>query len=70
MIKNKLGKKFLAVTPGIRASWSPPDDQKRTITPRDAIREGADYLVIGRAILKHPDPLKALELINIEILTA
>jgi orotidine-5'-phosphate decarboxylase len=70
MIRAHCGKGFLIVTPGIRPSWTPPDDQKRTMTPKEAIREGADYLVIGRGILQHADPLKALELINLEILTA
>jgi orotidine-5'-phosphate decarboxylase len=69
-IKNHLGKNFLIVTPGIRASWSPPDDQRRTMTPREAIREGADYLVLGRTVLSQPDPFKAIELITAEILTA
>ena len=70
MIRELCGKGFLIVTPGIRPSWTPPDDQKRTMTPKDAIREGADYLVIGRGVLQHEDPLKALELINLDILTA
>jgi orotidine-5'-phosphate decarboxylase len=70
MIRNYCGKNFLIATPGIRPSWRPPDDQKRTMTPREAIREGADYLVIGRSILSQPDPLKALDLITIEMLTA
>ncbi|MEW6163247.1 MAG: orotidine-5'-phosphate decarboxylase [Nitrospirota bacterium] len=70
MIRNHCGRGFLIVTPGIRPSWTPPDDQKRTMTPKEAIREGADYLVIGRGILQHTDPLKAIELINLEILTA
>jgi len=70
MIRNHCGKGFLIVTPGIRPSWTPPDDQKRTMTPKEAIREGADYLVIGRGILQHAEPFKALELINLEILTA
>lgn len=70
VVRNHCGKGFLIVTPGIRPSWTPPDDQKRTMTPRDAIREGADYLVMGRAILQQPDPLKAIELINLEILAA
>ncbi|MBI5188497.1 MAG: orotidine-5'-phosphate decarboxylase [Nitrospirae bacterium] len=68
IIRNHYGKGFLIVTPGIRPSWSPPDDQKRTMTPREAIREGADYLVMGRAILQQADPLKAIELITLEIL--
>jgi orotidine-5'-phosphate decarboxylase len=70
IIRNHCGKGFLIVTPGIRPSWTPPDDQKRTMTPKDAIREGADYLVIGRAVLQQPDPLKAIELITLEILSA
>lgn len=70
MIRNHVGGGFIIATPGIRPSWSVPDDQMRTMTPRDAIREGADYLVMGRSILNQPDPLKALDLINLEILTA
>ena len=70
LIRNHCGKGFIIVTPGIRPSWTPPDDQKRTLTPKEAIREGSDYLVIGRAILQQPDPIKALELISLEILAA
>lgn len=70
MLRSHFGKDFLIVTPGIRTSWSPPDDQKRTMTPRQAIREGADYIVLGRAVLNQSDPYKALELITAEILTA
>ncbi|MCL4490535.1 MAG: orotidine-5'-phosphate decarboxylase [Nitrospirae bacterium] len=70
MIKQNCGREFLVVTPGIRPSWVPPDDQKRTATPKDALREGADYIVMGRGIVKQDDPVKALELISLEILTA
>lgn len=70
MIRSNCGDKFLIATPGIRPSWSPPDDQKRAVTPREALKEGADYLVLGRAVLAQKDPLKALELITIEALTA
>lgn len=70
MIKQHCGKDFLVVTPGIRPSWVPPDDQKRTATPKDALKNGADYIVMGRGILKQEDPIKALELISLEILTA
>jgi len=70
VIRNHCGRRFIIVTPGIRPSWTPPDDQKRTLTPKEAIREGSDYLVIGRAILQQPDPIKALELISLEILAA
>lgn len=70
VIRKHCGENFLIVTPGIRPSWHPPDDQHRTMTPRQAIRGGADYLVMGRAILAQKDPLKALELITVEMLTA
>lgn len=70
MVRGHCGRGFLIVTPGIRTSWSPPDDQMRTMTPRDAIRKGADYLVMGRAILNQPDPIKAIELINAEMHSA
>jgi len=70
MIRSHCGEKFLIVTPGIRPSWYPPDDQQRTMTPRQAIREGADFLVVGRSVLAQPDPLKALDLIAVEMLTA
>ena len=52
---------LLKVVPGIRkAGYKKRDDQKRTVTPEKAFKEGADYLVIGRPILDSKDPLKAL----------
>ncbi len=70
MVRGHCGSGFLVVTPGIRTSWTPVDDQMRTMTPRDALREGADYLVMGRAILNQPDPIKAIELISSEMQSA
>lgn len=70
MLRENFGKEFVIVTPGIRTSWSPPDDQRRTMTPGEAVRSGADHIVLGRAVLNHPDPLSAIELITAEILTA
>ena len=69
-IRNHCGRGFLIITPGIRPSWTLPDDQKRTMTPKEAIRAGSDYLVMGRGILQQPDPIKAIELISLEILAA
>lgn len=51
---------FLVVTPGVRPAGSATDDQKRTMTPAQAIEAGADYLVLGRAILNAPDPPRAV----------
>jgi len=66
-LRAHFGNDFLIVTPGIRPSWASPDDQKRMLTPKEALRRGADYLVIGRAILSQPDPVNALKRIEEEI---
>jgi orotidine-5'-phosphate decarboxylase len=50
---------FLLVTPGVRPPASAHDDQRRVMTPAEAVRAGADYIVVGRAILNAPDPLRA-----------
>ena len=50
---------FIIVTPGVRPAGSMHDDQKRVMTPAEAIQAGADFLVIGRAILKANDPVRA-----------
>lgn len=55
---------FKLITPGIRPAGSNVDDQKRIMTPYDAIQAGSDYLVIGRPITKATDPLQALIDIN------
>ncbi|MBL8519230.1 MAG: orotidine-5'-phosphate decarboxylase [Betaproteobacteria bacterium] len=52
---------FLKVTPGIRLAGDAKGDQRRVVTPADAIRMGADYLVIGRSITHAADPLAVLE---------
>ena len=58
---------FLIVTPGIRAAGDKFDDQKRVMTTTDAIRAGADYLVVGRPILDADDPVESAQLIVREI---
>ena len=59
--------KIKIVVPGIRPSWSESGDQKRTMTPREALEAGADYLVIGRPITAHANPREALAKILDEI---
>ena len=53
------GPDFKLVVPGIRPAWASTDDQKRIVTPSDAVKMGADYLVIGRPITAHADPVEA-----------
>ena len=58
---------FLVVTPGVRPASLSHDDQKRVMSPADAIRAGADFIVVGRAILKSPDPASAARAVVEEI---
>ncbi len=67
MLRQECGKAFALVTPGIRPAEAGKDDQQRIATPRQAIADGADYLVIGRPITRAPDPLAALHAINAAI---
>lgn len=62
-------KDFLIVTPGIRPSFATNDDQKRVMTPTEAVRDGADYLVIGRPITAQKDKLSAVRKILEELET-
>jgi len=66
-LRRQCGKDFRLVTPGIRPADAGQDDQNRVATPRQAIDDGSDYLVIGRPITRAPDPLAALRRITDEI---
>jgi len=59
-LRREFGNKIRIVVPGIRPNWSEPGDQRRTMTPGEALEAGADYLVIGRPIVAHPNPNEAV----------
>ncbi|PVV19549.1 MAG: orotidine 5'-phosphate decarboxylase [gamma proteobacterium symbiont of Ctena orbiculata] len=67
MLRSELGDAFLLVTPGVRPKQAVQDDQRRVMTPADAIHAGSSYLVVGRPITAAADPIVALQSINQEI---
>ena len=67
LIKTNVAAPFICVTPGIRPAGASIGDQKRIMTPAEAIAAGSDYLVIGRPITQSEDPVKALVDINASI---
>jgi orotidine-5'-phosphate decarboxylase len=66
-LRNTLGESFKLITPGIRPRDAQADDQRRIVTPAQAIANGSSYLVVGRPITRAQDPLAALNAINAEI---
>ncbi len=68
LVKKEIKSPFLLVTPGIRLKGGDCQDQKRVVTPMDAINNGSDYLVIGRSVTQADDPLTTLMEINKGIL--
>jgi len=66
-LRLKFGANFNLVTPGIRPVGSALNDQVRTVTPLDAIKNGSDYLVIGRPITQADNPIQVLNTINNDI---
>jgi orotidine-5'-phosphate decarboxylase len=58
-IRRGLGEEFIIVTPGVRPEWAAKNDQSRVATPKEAILNGATYIVVGRPIIEAPDPLAA-----------
>jgi orotidine-5'-phosphate decarboxylase len=67
LARQAVGAELLLVTPGIRPAGGAVGDQKRVATPAEAIRNGADYLVVGRPVTQAPDPRVATEAIVAEI---
>jgi len=66
-LRNQFGADFCLVTPGIRPSGAPVQDQSRVMTPREAMDSGSDFLVVGRPITQATDPVAVLAAINGEI---
>lgn len=66
-LRAERGKDFALVTPGVRPASAELNDQKRVMTPGDAIRAGSNYLVVGRPITAAPDPLASLRAIDDEV---
>ena len=72
-MREKLGERFLVVTPGIRPGINREinqDDQKRIVTAGKAVENGADYIVVGRPISTAPDPITVVESMQKEITAA
>ena len=66
-LRQAMGSGFILVTPGIRPDGAEQNDQRRTLTPTEGIRAGADFLVVGRPITKAQDPKAAIASINRQI---
>lgn len=67
LVRPEVADDFLLVTPGVRPATAATDDQKRVMTPADALSAGSSYLVIGRPITAAEDPLQSLQAIQAEI---
>jgi orotidine-5'-phosphate decarboxylase len=65
-IRQACGSDFVLVIPGVRPAGADLNDQKRVLTPGDAVKQGADYIVVGRPITAASDPLAAAKAINAE----
>ncbi|MBN2308971.1 MAG: orotidine-5'-phosphate decarboxylase [Candidatus Hydrogenedentes bacterium] len=67
IVRNVVGDEPLIVTPGVRPAWASTDDQARVMTPGQAAEAGADFIVVGRPIVKHDNPAEAVRLILEEL---
>lgn len=67
VLRRDLGPGFKLVTPGVRPTWAEANDQKRVMTPAEAMAAGADYLVVGRPITGAGDPAVAAQRLALEL---
>ena len=65
--EGEVGDDFIVLTPGIRPAWSAVNDQQRIATPSSAINDGADFIVLGRAVTSAEDKIEAMKKIYKEI---
>jgi orotidine-5'-phosphate decarboxylase len=70
LVRSATPARFLTVSPGIRPFGAPAGDQRRTATPAESARAGSDFIVVGRPITRHPDPLEAAQRILEEMRAA
>ena len=68
LIRRELGNEFIIVAPGVRPEWASANDQKRIASPKEAVLNGATYIVVGRPVIEAPDPLSAAKRILEETL--
>ncbi len=66
-LRRAMAEDLVILTPGVRPAWAAKDDQKRIMTPAEAVGAGADYIVIGRPVLRAPDRKAAVEKVLREI---
>ena len=67
LIKKELGNDFITLTPGVRPVWAAAGDQKRVMTPKEAVDKGTDYIVVGRPITGAENRKEAAEKIVLEM---
>ena len=67
MLRKAIRGRFVVLTPGVRPAWAGKDDQKRVMSPGEAVAAGADYLVVGRPVLMSADRRAAVHKIIHEI---
>ncbi len=69
LLRRTIKQPFVILTPGVRPEWAAQDDQKRIMTPAEAVSAGANYIVVGRPVLKAKDRKEAVRMIAEEIET-
>lgn len=67
LVRQNCGQQFVILTPGVRPSWAAQGDQKRVMTPKEAVQKGADYIVVGRPITQSEKPQDAAKKILAEM---